>query len=166
MRTVKLELAQSKMWALANITIDSVTCFPFVTRYLWCPRQECPETTPFPCCKGLSRCGQKCGASSRGPSFISFIVTGCHVLGQNASVLYCGLRHIVLYHIRRHKHMFYLPFIRSLCVEWMCVFFRRRWEPTLIEDTIRFWPYRTNGACMETRTVRVRDLIATYNACK
>ncbi len=120
----------------------------------------------FPCCKGLSRCGQKCGASSRGPSFISFIVTGCHVLGQTASVLYCGLRHIVLYHIRRHKHMFYLPFIRSLCVEWMCVFFRRRWEPTLIEDTIRFWPYRTNGACMETRTVRVRDLIATYNACK
>lgn len=78
----------------------------------------------FPCCKGLSRCGQKCGASSRGPSFISFIVTGCHVLGQTASVLYCGLRHIALYHIRRHKHMFYPSAFHKIFVCWMnvCIF--------------------------------------------
>lgn len=113
------------MWDLTNITMDIVTCFPFAPRYLWCPSQECPEATP--CFLVLKVCqdeDKKCGASSRGPSFISFIVTGCHVLGQTASVLYCGLGHNALYHMRRHKQMFYPSALHKIFVCWMnvCIF--------------------------------------------
>lgn len=46
------------------------------------------------------------------------------MLGQTASVLYCGLRQIALLHIKRHKHIFYPSALHKIfvCLMNVCIF--------------------------------------------